>query len=440
MMPDDEEPDGLIVMPHNRQAEEALIGAAMINPECVRTITVVPDDFYVVRNGWIWDSIQMLSNTKKQLDFITLIEELEKRNQLADIGGEVYLMDLINRCATSLHAESYADIIIEMAIRRRVITDANELARIAYDKKADMNDGISKIITSLATRTNSKGGAVHIKQFVSEFYDKLDKRCKDPIPVGKVSGIPTGLIDIDEAMDGFQLGEEVILSAPSGLGKSLLAFQMVAGMADHSAGAVYELEMNVNALIAREISGLTKVSTKSMRRGWVKDEDWIPLTKSVEALSNKEIYVSEQTDWNVMKLRADLARLKERANIKWFMLDYMDLLADRVGKDDIERMKWISTQIHNICKDLKLAGLVIQAMTKAGMQNNDGSMTNLGGAAKLISDADQIIFMLHDDSEPTKYKLKWGKMRNEMPPGVIDLFKPVGSPRFDNAMREARLP
>jgi len=132
--------------------------------------------------------------------------------------------------------------------------------------------------------------------------------------------------------------------------------------------------------------------------------------------------------------------LKERANIKWFMLDYMDLLADRVGKDDIERMKWISTQIHNICKDLKLAGLVIQAMTKAGMQNNDGSMTNLGGAAKLISDADQIIFMLHDDSEPTKYKLKWGKMRNETPPGVIDLFKPVGSPRFDNAMREARLP
>jgi replicative DNA helicase len=439
MMPDDEDITELVVMPNSRQAEEALIGAAIINPECVRTLAVSPDDFYIVRNGWIWDAILSISNAKKQLDFITLVDELEKRDNLGEIGGEAYLMKLINDCASSLHADNYAGIIQEMAIRRRVITDANELARIAYDKKSDMNDGISKIITSLATRTNSRGGAVHIKKYVNEFYDRLDKRCKSPVPVGQVSGIPTGLLDIDDAMDGFQLGEEVILSAPSGLGKSLLAFQMVAGMADHSAGAVYELEMNVNALIAREIAGITRVSTKSMRRGWVKDEDWIPLTKAVEALENKEIYVSEETDWNVMKLRADLARLKERANIKWFMLDYMDLLADRVGKDDIERMKWISTQIHNICKDLKLAGLVIQAMTKAGMQNNDGSMTNLGGAAKLISDADQIIFMLHDENEPTNYKLKWGKMRNETPPGVINLFKPVGSPRFENAAKEARL-
>jgi replicative DNA helicase len=436
MMPDDEE-DALIVMPHNRQAEEALIGAAMINPECLRTVAIQPDDFYSVRNGWIWDAIQSLRNGHKQIDALTIRTELERRNKLAEIGGDAYIMEVYGACVSSLNADSYAEIITEMAIRRRVIQDANELVKVAYDKKSDLNTGISQVITSLATRTNSRGGAVHIKQFISEFYDEIDRRSKDPIPMNMTSGIPTGLLDIDRAMDGFQQGEEVILSAPAGLGKSLLAFQMNCGMADHAPGAVYELEMGIGSLIRREMSGRTRVSTRAFRHGIIKDDEWPILVNSVETLISKDIYVSDETDWSVLKLRADLARLKDRAGIKWFMLDYLELLNDQPNKEDNQRTKWISTQMHNICKDLNLSGLVIQAMTKAGMATNDGSMTNLGGSAKIISDADQIIFMLQDSEE--NYRLKWGKMRNETFPSDVKLFKKAGTPKFENAT-QTRLP
>lgn len=431
----DTENTELNILPFSPKAEEALIGCAFIDPEVARTISLSPEDFYLTRTRTVWDAIKTLSDQKKNIDTLTVYELIESRGKSDEINGLAYLIDCLNNVPSALHAETYAETIEELALRRKVIEDANKLATAGYDRKADLNSVISEIITSLATRTNSKHGAEHIKSFVSSFYDDILKRCEKPVPFGGVSGIPTGLIDLDEAMDGFQLGEEVILSAPPGKGKSLLAFQMVSGMADHAPGAVYELEMSVNTLIGRDISGRAKISTKAMRRGWVKDEEWAAFTQAIETLAGKEIYVTDETNWNVLKLRADLARLKERANIKWFMLDYMDLLKDVHGKDDIERTKWISTQIHDICKDLNLAGLVINAMTKAGMKENDGSQTSLGGSGKIISDADQIIFLMHDESEPTVYRLKWGKMRNGNFPEDVALFRMAGSTRFENAAR-----
>jgi len=431
--------DEITKIPFSAKAEEAVLGSVIVDPEAIKTISLSPDEFYLSRTRIIWDAMQTLYNQKKPIDTLGIYELLEKRGQVKDIPDAGYIFGLVNTSPSSLNVEYYADIVREKAIRRAVIEDARKLTMAGFDGKADINAIISEVITSLVTRTNQKGGAEHIKKFASECYDEIDRSYKNPVPFGQVSGLATGLVDIDEAMDGFQVGEEVILSSPPGKGKTLLAFQMVSGMADHAPGAIYELEMGIKTLIYRDIAGRAKVSTKAIRRGHIKDDEWTSIVSAIETIAGKEIYVSDDTRWDVLKLRADLAKLKEQANIKWFMLDYMDLLKDRYGRDEIERMKWISTQIHDICKDLQLAGLIIQSMTKSGMKDNDGSQANLSGASKVIYDADQIIFMMHDEDEPTIYRLKWGKMRNGNPPDEVLLFRPVGTPRFENMVRSPRI-
>jgi replicative DNA helicase len=430
--------DEVTKIPFSAKAEEAVLGSVIVDPEAIKTISLSPDEFYLSRTRVIWDAMQTLHNQKKPIDGLSLFELLEKRGQLDEMPDMGYIIGLANSSPSSLHVEAYAEVVREKAIRRAVIEDAKRLTTAGFDGKSDINMVISEVITSLVTRTNQKGGAEHIKKYVGEVYDEIDRSYKNPIPFGQVSGLATGLVDIDEAMDGFQVGEEVILSSPPGKGKTLLAFQMVTGMADHAPGAIYELEMGIKTLIYRDMAGRAHVSTKAMRRGQIKDDEWPAIVSAVEAIASKEIYVSDDTRWDVLKLRADLAKLKEQKNIKWFMLDYMDLLKDRYGRDEIERMKWISTQIHDICKDLQLAGLIIQSMTKSGMKDNDGSQANLSGASKVMYDADQIIFMMHDDDEPTIYRLKWGKMRNGNPPDEVLLFRPVGTPRFENMARSPK--
>jgi replicative DNA helicase len=436
MMPEEDYTE-LMIMPHSVKAEEAMIGAAFVNPECIRQVALTSGNFYLSRNKIIWDAIQTVANAKKEINSITVTEELEKRGLLEEAGGLLYIIDVTQACPSALQFQGFADIILEMSIRRDVIFETSKLATAAYDKKSDLNKAISEVISNLVMRSNVKSGAVHIKQAVSEFYDKVDSRYKNPIPHGQVSGISTGFIDFDEATDGLQTGEEMLLSAVPGLGKSLFAFQIASNAANNEPGAVYELEMSLSNLIGRQISGMAKVTTRAMRRGYIQDTDWPNIVSAIEAMSLKPIYLSDDTQWTILKLRSDLARLKETAGIKWFVLDYLGLLKDQYGKNETERTTYLSSQIHDICKDLKLAGLVIQSMNKSGMRENNGDMTSLGGAAGLISDADQIIFMSQDETTANLYHLKWAKMRNDIMPGIVDLVKVNGFPAY---VDRARLP
>ena len=123
--------------PHSREAEEAVLGAILINPESYYDVAqfLQPDDFYIVRNQWIWDAYNRLHERRAPIDFLTVCEELEQQHQLQEIGGTAYIMSLINQTPTSLHSEAYGRIVEENSIRRRMLASANDLAKLAYAKE-----------------------------------------------------------------------------------------------------------------------------------------------------------------------------------------------------------------------------------------------------------------------------------------------------------------
>ncbi|HEX7556318.1 MAG TPA: DnaB-like helicase N-terminal domain-containing protein, partial [Leptolinea sp.] len=201
------------VQPHNRQAEEAVIGAVLINPDSFFELGqfLKPDDFYIVRNGWIWGSFTRLHEERIPIDFLTVVEDLEKNNQLVDAGGSGYLMALINQTPTSLHAETYGHMVEETAMRRRMLTSANDLARMAYDQQTPLDkviDTAEKSIFAISERRTHKD-VQPIKEALSDYYDRVDKLSSRS---EEIYGVPTGLEDLDRLLGGLQKSDLLIIA------------------------------------------------------------------------------------------------------------------------------------------------------------------------------------------------------------------------------------
>jgi len=418
------------ILPHNLKAEEAVIGSICVNPGCVKRLPLSPEDFYSMRNGIIYKAVQEIDRAGKPVDFLTIVEYLETKKQLDNIGGGQYLMEAINASPMSLNVEEYADMVLNSSRRRALIQIFSESVRVAYDKSSDIDTMISETISKMANKANIKKGAVHISDFVSRVFDQVSERHDNPVPAGGVSGIPSGFKDIDRVTDGFHPGEETIITAEPGLGKSLLAAQMAINMATSgNPGVIYEMEMSGSAVAKRTISWMTGTPTRDMDRGNMKN--WQPFVGAVERLEKIPLFMCEDTRITTATLRADLARLREDRGIKFFVLDYLSLLKDNRGKDDIERTAWLSSEVHGICKDLHLAGLVIHSMNKQGVRENNGSQADLSGSVRVIYDADQIIVMKRDPNIDNQVNLYWSKYREgEIPKAPVSLIKRDGVPAF----------
>ena len=165
--------------PHNRQAEEAVLGSILINAESYYDVAQVldADNFYIIRNRWIWEVFTYLHENRKPIDILTVSEELDSRGQLDEIGGQAYLMGLVNQTPSSLNAEAYAHIVEETSVRRRMLAAANEMAKLAYQEEKDINtiiDGAEKSVFSLSER-RIRRDLQPIQAVVSQYYDRVSR-------------------------------------------------------------------------------------------------------------------------------------------------------------------------------------------------------------------------------------------------------------------------
>ena len=411
--------------PEARDSERALLGAILISPNILNTISLEPEAFYDIGHQSIYRAMRAIGS--RDLDPVVLSEYLERKGQLDQVGGMTYLIKLAGECPNSYNHEVYERIIHDTAIRRHVIRTCEKLAGEAIKEGSDVTDAISQAVTALVQSAKPKGGAVSIKQFMTELYEEIAERVENP---KVIHGLETGLKDFDKITHGLQKGEEFILAGQPGTGKSLLAFQLGCGMAANGhAGAVYALEMSGKAMVRRRLSAITKIPTYNLQSGIDMNSRWDQLNKGVGEIEPLPIYISDATDWTTLQLRADLSRLKSQENVEWFILDYLDLLVDNVGRDRNEKSEYLSRQIHGICKDLNLAGMVIQSLNKQGY-GAAPRMSHLSGSHKVSYDADTIAILSQDENNENIVNLIWDKMREADGNRALKLVKIPGFPAF----------
>ncbi len=366
------------MVPCSVEAEEALIGAVLINPSSYNdAIIKKPEYFYIHRNMWIWQAFGRLIDSGQPIDFLLVTEELDKMGKLEEMGGSSYVMKLVNNVPSSLHADSYALRVADTWERREGLALANRLARDAYNEDKDFGEAKLSHATELAETSVKDGGAVHIDSWLADGREYLEERSKNPAPH---AGISTGLGDLDRVFgDGLLPGANLLIGEP-GLGKTILAQQITVNIAkDNVPTAFYSGEMYWRDMYLRFISGQSRQKVSDMRKG---DINFGLIDKAMKEMSKYPLWVDDPKGMTTSELRADLIRLKAEHGIKCMVFDYLGKLVDNRGKmDEWKRTPLISVLLQEMLVEIDIAGLVIHQVTKDGYESQD--MAGIAGGVGL---------------------------------------------------------
>jgi replicative DNA helicase len=436
--------------PHSREAEEAVLGAVIINPEVYYEIAqfLQPDDFFIVRNRWIWETFTRLHETRTPIDFLTLTQQLEEHNQLQEIGGAAYIMSLINQTPTSLHAQAYGRIVEENSIRRRMLASANELAKLAYNREQSVDtllDEAEKSIFGLSER-RVRHDLQPIQQVLGEVYDRVDQLSRRS---EEIYGVPTGLIDLDKLFGGLQKSDLLIVAGRPGMGKTgfLLSVAKNAAQKHKKHVAMFSMEMSNEQLVQRLIAQETGIDTQRLRSGKLTDEEWPLFTHAIEVLADTHIYLDDTPAITPLQLRTKCRRLHMEYELDLVMVDYLQLMSsDNRSENRVQEVSFISRNLKVLARELNVPVLAAAQLSRAVEQRADKRpvLSDLRESGSLEQDSDIVMFIhrpdaLEKDSPRQNIaEIIVAKHRNGPTHPGIELVFLNNLARFDNAATTTR--
>lgn len=360
---------GLTLPPHNLEAEEAVIGSVLIDPESFFDVAqfLHGDDFYLVKHRWIWDAFTALHDHRTPIDLLTVQQELDRLNQLAEIGGPAYLTRLVTLTPTAFNASAYGRLVEEAATRRRLINAASDIARLAYDEGSDINTVIGESEKALFGVSESRN--LHelkpMRKAASEYYDRIqylyDHR-------GEFSGVPTGYADLDKLLGGMQASDLLILAGRPGRGKTslLLSIALHAAKIRKKHIAIFSLEMSTEQLVQRLVSQETQIDSQRLRLGDLKDDEWRRLTEAIKVLSETGIYLDDTPSISALQLRTKCRRLNSEIRLDMVVVDYLQLMTgDLRVENRAQEVSHISRSLKALARELNVPVLTAAQLSRA---------------------------------------------------------------------------
>jgi replicative DNA helicase len=420
--------------PQNVEAEEAVLGALLIDPDAIIRIAAIlrPEDFYREKHGWIYDAIHLLHERREPVDFLTVCDELERQGQLDQVGGAAFITSLINAVPTSIHAEYYSRIVERTATRRRMIEAAGQIAGLAYQEADDVEevvDHAEQILFGVSERRISRE-LVPIKQVLSDYYDRIEYLTQHR---GELIGVPTGFADMDRLLGGLQKSDMIILAARPSVGKTSLALSIA-----HSAAkkhkqrvAFFSLEMSSEQVVQRLISAETGIDSQRLRRGDITDEgEWRRFMKATSDLSETYFYIDDTPGISALELRTKARRLHAEVGVDLVIVDYLQLMrGDYRSENRVQEISAISRAIKSLARELNVPVLALSQLSRGVESRTDKRpiLSDLRESGALEQDADVVIFIYRDEmyNENTERKniadIIVAKQRNG-PTGKVALF------------------
>jgi len=431
-------------VPHNREAEEAVLGSVLVNTEVYYDVAhfLSAEDFFLHRNRWIWEAFTSLQEQRLPIDILTVSEELERQGRLQDAGGPAYLTTLISNVPSSVHAEAYGRMVEEAATRRRLLEAANQIARLAFQSDALLEDIVNdaeKAVFGVSERRLTHQ-LQPLKQVLSEYYDRIDylARHRD-----ETVGVPTGFIDLDRLLGGMQPSDLLIIAGRPGQGKSGFCISAAKNAAQlHKKHvAVFSLEMSNEQLVQRLLAQETGIDSQRLRLGDVRDDQWPLFTQAVSVLGEAPIYLDDTPAITPLQLRTKCRRLHMELGLDLIVVDYLQLMTGDSRIDNrVQEVSYISRNLKALARELNVPVLAAAQLSRAVEQRADKRpvLSDLRESGSLEQDADLVMFIYRPDQYETDTlkqniaEIMVAKHRNG-PVGSVELVFRKSLAKFENA-------
>lgn len=423
-----------ILQPNNVEAEEATIGALLLdNGESIDFINFLrPQDFYVERHRWIFEAIAELRKKNTKADLITMYDKLERKKQLEEIGGIVYLTELINRTPSSMNLVYYAQIVHRTGVLREIIAAAGEMARLAYDTNLELEEvraEVQRIISPVLISTEDT--VKHVSKSVDAVMDNVEERRKNP---GKILGISTGLRDLDKLILGFEKGDFIILAGRPGMGKTAFALSLAlhAAKVEKMKPGILSLEMPDSQLAERLISAEAGIDSQRLRLGNLKENEWPQFLDACRRVAGTDIYIDD-TMTTPSALRSRAVRMILEYGVNFLLVDYIQL----VGADDLngrgdnrqQEVSYVSRTLKKIARDMNIPVLALSQLNRALEARKDKRpiLSDLRDSGSLEQDCDIALFLYRaevydpDTEFPNIAEIGIGKQRRG-PTGIVSTY------------------
>ena len=407
--------------PQNIEAEKALLGAILMDPDCLNDVTEIcqSDDFFRVEHQNIYNAFISLANKSQTIDILTVTDWLESNGKMKNMDPE-YVAALAVDVPLASNAVEYAKIVSAKSMQRRMLKASTEIARLAYEPDGSVTEALDeaeKRIFDLVQKGNSKSYR-GIGEILPDLFDRLhllNSKFNDPSYEGnRLSGIPSGFTELDNLLSGFQDSDLILIAARPGMGKTALMLNIATNVA---AGryripvAVFNLEMSSMQLTRRIMSAQTGIPGEKLRNADLSRDDWNAVKNMIKEYKDIPLYIDDSTDVSINSIRAKCRKLKMEKDIKLVIIDYLQLMTSGTRTESrVNEVGEISRGLKLMAKELDVPVIVGSQLSRSVEKRDDKrpQLSDLRESGTIEQDADVVMFIYRDayyhKNQDDKYK------------------------------------
>jgi len=391
------------IPPQNVEAEQAVLGAMLLSHDAVIVAMekLQSQDFYRDVHRIIFEAMEHLHRENKEIDVITLPDELKRMKKLDDVGGLEYVLNLPNLVGSAANIEYYANIVAEKALARNLISTCTELTTEAYDGQKETEallDDAERRILQLSD-TKNHGDFASVGAVVEVTLDKITKLYENK---AGLTGLPTGFRDLDRMTSGLQPSDLILVAARPSMGKTAFTLNIAqnVGVRQHKTVAFFSLEMSQEQLVQRLLCQIAHIDSQKLRTGQLNsDEEWTRLTDACDKLYESPIYIDDTPGISVAEMRSKARRLKSEHGLDLIIVDYLQLMQGRNAESRQQEISEISRSLKALARELKVPLIALSQLSRSveSRQDKRPMLSDLRESGALEQDADIVSFLYRED-------------------------------------------
>lgn len=399
-MPEKKQVETGKIPPQSIDAEMSLLGAILIDEEVLADASeiVKPADFYDKRHQIVFAAMMRLYEHHKPVDLLTLTEELKKKNQLEIVGGSAYLTELTNYVPTAAHAEAYAELVAQKAVRRRLIKASAEIGEMGFDEDTTTQELLEKAEAELFSVSDQslKQDLVSIESILTESFDRIEELHRNK---GQLRGIRTGYRDLDNMTAGLQRSDLVILAARPAMGKTTLVTNLAYNVATIAKLPVlfFSLEMSKEQLIDRMLADASGVDSWNIRTGNLSDEDFSKISEAMGEMAEAPIYIDDTPGLSVLEMRTKARRAAHEQPLGLIVVDYLQLMqaSGSYAGNRVQEVSEISRGLKLIARELNVPLIALSQLSRSVESRTPPipQLADLRESGSIEQDADIVSFI-----------------------------------------------